>query len=123
MDTSSTRTARPSTGDGPKIRAEATRPSGAPASSTTSVTVRRPPRRRFLPMNTTKSTAPAIRACATRFSIRSYCSAYWASLAIASAADRAWMVDRDPLFPWLMALSISTTSGPITSPTTQRDGL
>ena len=39
-----------------------------------------------------------------------------------SRAERAWIVDMDPLLPWPMALSMSITSGPRTSPTIARSG-
>ena len=39
-----------------------------------------------------------------------------------SRADRAWIVDSDPSLPWPIALSMSMTSAPRTSPTITRSG-
>ena len=39
-----------------------------------------------------------------------------------SSEEFAWIVDREPSLPWLIALSIVTISSPRTSPTITRDG-
>src|SRR3546814_16001859 len=50
------------------------------------------------------------------------CTAYMAILPKAPEEELAWMVHIEPSLPWLIALSIGSTSSPRTSPTITRSG-
>ena len=70
---------------------------------------------------TTKWTAPAMRRLAASKGRRSGAwTAYEAMRRKTPAEESAWMVHMDPDRPWLMALSIGSTSSPSTSPTITR---
>src|SRR5680860_332942 len=74
-------------------------------------------------MKTTKSSAVATsRTVASHGSRSGAWIAYVAILWTTSEEELAWIVDRDPSLPWVIALSMVTTSSPRTSPTITRDG-
>jgi hypothetical protein len=72
---------------------------------------------------TTKSTAPAISMCVASIGSRSVAwIAYVAIRLKTSSEEFAWIVDREPSLPWVIALSMVTISSPRTSPTMTRLG-